>query len=168
MKTINNFDDLFDWSFTGGVVEEKEVYKPYAFIGGKIFWGLPYQFSDGTFRPQCINDGCENPVGLSNGSLSDPKGRTLRTVCNPCHKAGYKNKPLPENVTAHKKSFCENVDGRLGFVCTTTIRFSGQLELDHIDGDHINNTPENVQTLCKDCHAIKSWTNGDYRQGKRQ
>ena len=31
-------------------------------------------------------------------------------------------------------------------------------EVDHIDGDSHNNDPENLQTLCKPCHARKTRT----------
>lgn len=36
--------------------------------------------------------------------------------------------------------------------------------LDHIDGDHDNNSPANLQALCANCHAYKTATNGDYLQ----
>jgi hypothetical protein len=61
------------------------------------------------------------------------------------------------------KDYCENVDGRLGFVCTTTIfPDKGMLHVDHIDGTPINNNPLNYQTLCACCHAFKTNTNKDY------
>jgi 5-methylcytosine-specific restriction endonuclease McrA len=120
-------------------------------------------------RPKCINHGCENPVTLSSGSVENVKTRrVLRTVCRSCHEASYGKKLLPENIKAHKKDFCENIDGRLGFTCTTTIKFSGQLELDHIDGNHFNNVPDNVQTLCKDCHSYKSFISGDYKKSNKK
>ena len=59
------------------------------------------------------------------------------------------------NVT-DKKSFCENVDGRLGFICTTKIHNRTQLDIDHIDRDRDNNDPENLQTLCACCHRMKN------------
>ena len=31
-----------------------------------------------------------------------------------------------------------------------------QLDVDHIDGDHQNNAPENLQTLCANCHRLKT------------
>lgn len=36
------------------------------------------------------------------------------------------------------------------------------LTVDHIDGDHENNAPENLQTLCSNCHNIKTIENGDH------
>lgn len=35
------------------------------------------------------------------------------------------------------------------------------LHVDHIDGNHENNAPENLQTLCSRCHSIKTVINGD-------
>lgn len=56
----------------------------------------------------------------------------------------------------HRLDYCENVDGRLGFYCTTTITSPDVLDVDHIDEGHDNNSPENCQTLCKCCHAEKN------------
>jgi 5-methylcytosine-specific restriction endonuclease McrA len=32
---------------------------------------------------------------------------------------------------------------------------------DHIDGNHNNNSPDNLQTLCPTCHNVKTIVNGD-------
>ena len=37
-----------------------------------------------------------------------------------------------------------------------------QLDVDHIDGDHGNNAPNNLQTLCSNCHRLKTWMNRDF------
>lgn len=63
----------------------------------------------------------------------------------------------------HRKDFCENKDGRLGFVCTSNIVDpEWQLDADHINGDPSNNSSENIQTLCKCCHVIKTRDEKDY------
>ena len=69
---------------------------------------------------------------------------------------------MREGVIAVKKTYCENTDGRLGFECTATIVGTYQLDMDHIDGDHYHNVPENIQTICKNCHAVKSRENKDH------
>ena len=107
------------------------------------------------FKPDCINDGCGSPVHTrkvnKNGTYD------VRTECYKCHMGG-RNRP---GVTPHKKTYCENKDGRLGIWCEAKIEDSCMLEMDHIDGDRWNNVPKNVQTLCRNCHAYKTKYNGD-------
>jgi predicted HNH restriction endonuclease len=40
-----------------------------------------------------------------------------------------------------------------------------QLDVDHIDGDRTNNTPKNLQTLCANCHRLKTQMNKDHLRG---
>ena len=56
----------------------------------------------------------------------------------------------------YRLTYCENIDGRFGFVCTTNVVWKGMLDVDHKDEDYLNNEPSNLQTLCKCCHAWKS------------
>ena len=37
-----------------------------------------------------------------------------------------------------------------------------QLDVDHIDGNKSNNDPANYQTLCANCHRLKTHLNSDY------
>lgn len=70
-----------------------------------------------------------------------------------------------------RKTYCENVDGRLGFRCTTTIMLSAQLEVDHIypknrakfNGWYSEdyNSAKNLHTLCSCCHKYKTVTYKD-------
>lgn len=65
-------------------------------------------------------------------------------------------------LSGAKKSYCENRDGRLGYVCVAPITHPAQLEVDHIDGNHANGSADNLQTLCANCHRHKTMTNGDH------
>ena len=71
-----------------------------------------------------------------------------------------KNKNHP--YLKYRKSYCENVDGRLGYTCTTSIFWKGMLDIDHINGKPTDNRPKNLQTLCKCCHAYKTNKYKDY------
>jgi len=62
----------------------------------------------------------------------------------------------PEEAGYHqrkkmKKDHCE-MEG-----CSYPISGHYQLELDHIDGDWRNNDPSNLQTLCCNCHRLKTY-----------
>ena len=107
-------------------------------------------------------------------------------VCNKCHSqriatelngfesiTEFSNSRHP--YLKYRKDVCENTDGRLGFVCTYTSpseeqlisagllgSFKGWLQVDHKDGNHLNNDEENLQTLCACCHSIKTLSAGDY------
>lgn len=144
-------------------------YKAYEVVDGIVMWNEPYRFKDehNSFRPRCINPGCVDPVAICRGTKDTIKGRDIRTVCTQCHLASYGEKPLRDGITPYKKTYCENNDSHLGFVCTTTIHYPGVLELDHIDGNHFNNIPSNVETLCKVCHAYKSHISGNFKKSPK-
>ena len=54
----------------------------------------------------------------------------------------------------HKKAYCEIC----GFVAINKV----QLDVDHIDGNHRNNEVDNLQTLCANCHRLKTHINNDH------
>lgn len=68
----------------------------------------------------------------------------------------------------YRKDYCENIDGRLGFVCTTTIHDKCMLDVDHISGNSDNNRKNNLQTLCKCCHSYKTLKYKDYKTPGRK
>ena len=74
--------------------------------------------------------------------------------------ADWKNSKHP--YRKYRKDYCENLDGRLGFSCTTTIMINDQLEVDHINGKPWDNRLENLQTLCGCCHTYKTKIFKDY------
>ena len=41
-----------------------------------------------------------------------------------------------------------------------------QLDVDHINGDRTNNQKENLQTLCANCHRLKTHMNNDHLIGR--
>lgn len=48
----------------------------------------------------------------------------------------------------YKKLYCES--------CNFIPTHPCQLDVDHIDGDHSNNEIDNLQTLCANCHRLKT------------
>ena len=53
--------------------------------------------------------------------------------------------------------YCENIDGRLGYICTYTVPHICTLGVDHINEVHDDNRRENLQTLCASCHGYKTF-----------
>ena len=68
-----------------------------------------------------------------------------KSRCNSCRNYGY---------TAFKKGSCE--------ICGFVAAHSCQLDVDHIDGNRENNEPANLQTLCANCHRLKTLHNKDW------
>tara|TARA_Y100000310_G_C20426111_1_gene689149 strand:- start:365 stop:766 length:402 start_codon:yes stop_codon:yes gene_type:complete len=116
-------------------------------------------FTEGHTLPMCVNNGCDNYV-----QVREWKYWSFKSECFSCATARKKNMDIP-GVTKHKKNYCENHDGHLGWPCPVLkngwIEFQSSLDLDHLDGDHHNNIPSNVKTYCKLCHGRKSLINGD-------
>ena len=57
-----------------------------------------------------------------------------------------------------KKNSCE----LCGFIAIVP----AQLDVDHIDGDRTNNAESNLQTLCANCHRLKTHISKDYLGGR--
>jgi len=117
-------------------------------------------------RPTCCNIGCNRPCHAA----SKVGGRIkYRPYCVRCHEANMGKKTYVEGVTPIKKNYCENEDGRLGFVCYSGGKSmpSCMLDLDHISGHKEDNSPKNIQTLCRCCHAMKGKMNGDFKDQKK-
>ena len=102
----------------------------------------------------CEVPGC-NRVGQHMGNYRKDGSVIRRKHCSKHH--GIKYGLNGWDYKQHRKDYCENIDGRLGFKCTTTIIDTDyQLEVDHIDENHSNSVRENLQTLCACCHRIKT------------
>ena len=132
-------------------------------------------------RPNCIVPGCTNK-GQLQGHYRNDGYPIFRKHCHEHHLEYLASKNGFDSVLGfvnsrhpykrYRKDYCENEDGSvLGFECTTTIHKVFKhlmLDVDHIDGDPINNRPENLQTLCKCCHSIKTNLMGDYNTPGRK
>ena len=130
-------------------------------------------------RGTCGNIGCNEPRQTI--SISESGIPTYRSVCQYCHEVNYgkldkTGQPLEykPGVKRVKKNHCQNRYGTAkrcdGIMCKTKHRPDGTLRSsllhqDEIDGNHDNNTPENTQTLCGQCHLEKTMLNNDQSRG---
>jgi len=121
--------------------------------------------AEGNKIPTCVNQGCENDV-----IVRDWKYYSFKHMCSDCTSRLQKGMPARSGVVFYKKNYCENIDSRLGFSCPVDPNFSfpnSVLHGDHINGDHEDNRPENLQTLCSICHHLKGLTSGDFVSAKK-
>lgn len=118
--------------------------------------------------PTCEVPGC-NKIAQNTGNGRRRKASWVREmygvehgyVCQKHHSINYAMGGWEYKI--HRKDYCENIDGRLSFTCTSTIVDpEWQLDADHINGNPKDNGAENIQTLCKCCHPMKTKMNGDY------
>lgn len=123
----------------------------------------------GNTIPNCINEGCTREVSIRHWSAQgDP---SLKTECACCADKRKKGQTIP-GITFHKKHFCENKDGVLGFKCPVDparyAEFPSDIyHMDHLDGNHHNNTRENLKTFCAICHTRKGKESGDFNGFKQ-
>ena len=122
-------------------------------------------------RPRCHIEGCNRPRQYL-GSATKDGSMQFRKSCESHHINAIAEKHGFESTTQYtnskhpylryRKSYCENIDSRFGFKCTTTIMIAAMLQVDHIDGNPSNNDITNLQTLCACCHVYKTLINRDY------
>jgi len=118
-------------------------------------------------KQKCANHGCNEAVTYSGTRMDGTK--RWRPHCSHCQGASYGRHPHREGVTPFKTGRCENEDGKkLGFPCMTdwsTVEPGDTwiTEIDHINGDHTDNSKENLQELCVLCHKKKGKMEGNFR-----
>lgn len=95
-------------------------------------------------KPKCK---CGRNAALK--GISKIGTKEYRSSCLTCRRKAQKA----------KKGYCER--------CLVVPLDKKLLDVDHIDGNRANNEPQNLQTLCKPCHKIKTKENGDYKNREK-
>jgi hypothetical protein len=119
---------------------------------------LPGSITTWAKRPKCQIDGCENDAKFEyqyDDGTWKWRVRHGKIICTAHQKSSW------HPYLRHRKDYCENVSGFLGFKCTTNIYWNGMLDVDHKNGNPSDNRKRNLQTLCKCCHAYKTNKNKD-------
>ena len=95
--------------------------------------------------------------GYTRVKLRDSKRQTLasRYRCKEVYRRNRLKTEYP--YTVYKKDTCLH--------CGFVPEHRSQLDVDHIDGDRWNNDPANLQTLCANCHRLKTHLNNDSDSG---
>ena len=91
--------------------------------------------------------------GLVRVKLRDSKRVKLKSKyrCGTTHKMNNWRFSYPYKF--YKKDYCEH--------CDFKPQHTSQLDVDHIDGNNNNNNPDNLQTLCANCHRLKTFMSQD-------
>ncbi len=87
------------------------------------------------------------------GNLQESKGRVdgkqvFGRLCSTCRKNRKRG------LLYLKKKECE--------LCGFQAIHPSQIDIDHIDGNHFNNDESNLQSLCANCHRLKTIQNKDH------
>lgn len=96
---------------------------------------------------KCTHDGCSNTA--KNKGLSKHGFTKYSKYCK-THETNYYEKPY----RLHKNNECS--------ICGFIPVHKCQLDVDHIDGNKQNNNINNLQTLCANCHRLKTHLQKDY------
>src|SRR5579863_5748387 len=83
-------------------------------------------------------------------STYTPGRSKWKRQCGPCVYKKY-NKKFIEKRQAKKLKPCS--------FCNFMPIHPGQMDWDHIDGNHKNNNTNNLQLLCANCHRLKTVLN---------
>lgn len=110
-------------------------------------------------RPQPKCKKCDN---LAHFARKSKLGFSVwHPYCKNCikeNKKKYKYKSKPKEYRKYLKSVCEFCGFKPIHTC--------QLDIDHKDCNKKNNSPSNLQTLCANCHRLKTQLNKDFLNKK--
>lgn len=119
-------------------------------IEGGVFSPLPPLIKGMVVRPRCKH---------GDGNLAEK--RKAGGYYDACftHRRGYSRSTNSDGqpriiAIQSRKDYCE----QCGFVAAHPC----QLDVDHIDGNAANNDPSNLQTLCANCHRLKTQLERDW------
>lgn len=97
------------------------------------------------FKPLCKK--CGNNPCTTRGRLADGVRPKYKSVCSSC-KSNSNRKRIYRSYVKNKCDLC-------GFMAINKC----QIDIDHIDGNHNNDSKENLQSLCANCHRLKTFLN---------
>lgn len=120
--------------------------------------------SDKKHRCEYCNENFADTIGKNkNTGFFNYRRYRKKYECKPCQRARLGKRYLTQVYMTEKLDYCENIDGRLGFVCDIDIdvwyKRHGNyyfLQVDHANENHNDNNPWNFQTFCVLCHQYKT------------
>jgi len=114
-------------------------------------------------RGVCEADGCKSLASLRGRRNGVPY---YRKFCVKHHRLRYgmaPKKSWPHGANIYKRISNIVACSACGFVPQNAC----QMDRDHVNGDHSDNRPDNIQILCANCHRLKTYTRREGYFGKR-
>lgn len=140
---------------------------------------IKVQFLMGAYMPEAVCLNCST-------TFKYKKGSSYGKFCSNSCQAKFKSNQLIEDWLAGRIDALSGNELRRTIVRWVKKRDSNScvlcgwsevnpvsgkipVEVDHIDGDYMNNNPENLRTLCPNCHSLTpTWKNtGNIKGGLR-
>jgi hypothetical protein len=96
--------------------------------------------------------------------------KSNKNICNRCQKKKYPPSPAAKARQDAKRAIRKKFKDRPYLIyrkghceqCGFIPMHECQLSVDHIDGNNKNNELANLQTLCHNCHSLKTYVNRDW------
>lgn len=109
-----------------------------------------------TVRGICVLCGKNPQKTRTNGRFA--------AICSPCDKRLYQDRVKDNKKLEMRRRPYIKMKGPCCESCGFTPVHDCQLDVDHKDGDKSNNDPSNLQTLCANCHRLKTYLSKDWKK----
>ena len=120
-----------------------------------------------TIRRECDTEGCKSQQRKKHKRLDGTQ--CYSKYCSRCERIMYSGEVLKgvyRSESGEAKFDYRSVKSDTCTKCGWVADDKCQLDVDHIDGDHSNNSLDNLQTLCANCHRLKTKINREGWYGR--
>jgi hypothetical protein len=92
------------------------------------------------------------------------KALSTRSVCYKCNVGGRDRSAYKAQSYRYRRACADRITRLMCEFCERQVNKPSDLHVDHINGQHSDDTPSNWQVLCVPCHVMKTRLKGEYRR----